>query len=292
MAKKFTELTTASQINETDITAISQETGGVWGSFKATISAIAQKIITGINFANAFNTNAKTVAGAVNEKLTSNAVADIEVSPAESAHSVGDHIIYNGIQYKVTSAIAIGDSLVINTNIEAETLDTRINNVDSKTAEKVSKTGDTMTGNLQIQRSQNTGHLLLGNNINSEGLITMYTNNQKYAQIKPPTSPTVNPTITLPNKDGTIALTSDLTNMAHIEKYTLAGSSISFHVPKGNALIFVARNIIGLYAKLTTNAIDTIVPNSNISSVTYDSTTEICTIVSNNQYTHEVIVVY
>ena len=67
MAKKFTELTTASQINETDITAISQETGGVWGSFKATISAIAQKIITGINFANAFNTSDKTVAGAVNE---------------------------------------------------------------------------------------------------------------------------------------------------------------------------------------------------------------------------------
>lgn len=132
MAKKFTELTTASQINETDITAISQETGGVWGSFKATISAIAQKIITGINFANAFNTSDKTVAGAVNEKLTSIAVANIEVSPAESAHSVGDYIIYNGIQYKVTSAIAIGDSLVINTNIEAETLDTRINNIDSK----------------------------------------------------------------------------------------------------------------------------------------------------------------
>ena len=132
MAKKFTELTTASQINETDITAISQETGGVWGSFKATISTIAQKIITGINFANAFNTSDKTVAGAVNEKLTSTAVAYVEVSPAESAHSVGDYIIYNGIQYKVTSAIAIGDSLVINTNIEAETLDTRINNIDSK----------------------------------------------------------------------------------------------------------------------------------------------------------------
>lgn len=75
---------------------------------------------------------------------------------------------------------------------------------------KVSKTGDTITGILQIQRSQNTGHLLLGNNTNSEGLITMYTNNQKYAQIKPPTSPTVNPTITLPDKNGTIALTSDL----------------------------------------------------------------------------------
>ena len=109
--KKFSDLTTASQINETDIAAISQENNGVLGSFKATIGAIGQKIITGINFANAFNTNAKTVAGAVNEKLTSNAVADIEVSPAESAHSEGDYLIYNGLLYLVIDDIAIGDAL-------------------------------------------------------------------------------------------------------------------------------------------------------------------------------------
>lgn len=109
--KKFSDLTTASQINETDIAAISQENNGVWGSFKATIGAIGQKIITGINFTSAFNTNAKTVAGAVNEKLTSNAVADIEVSPAESAHSEGDYLIYNGLLYLVIDDIAIGDAL-------------------------------------------------------------------------------------------------------------------------------------------------------------------------------------
>lgn len=109
--KKFSDLTTASQINETDIAAISQENNGVLGSFKATIGAIGQKIITGINFANAFNTNAKTVAGAVNEKLTSNAVADIEVSPAESAHSADDYLIYNGLLYLVIDDIAIGDAL-------------------------------------------------------------------------------------------------------------------------------------------------------------------------------------
>lgn len=119
--KKFSDLTTASQINETDIAAISQESNGVWGSFKATIGAIAQKIITGINFANAFNTNAKTVAGAVNEKLTANAVADIEVSPAESAHSEGDYLIYNGLLYLVIDDIAIGDALTTGAggNIEA-----------------------------------------------------------------------------------------------------------------------------------------------------------------------------
>lgn len=119
--KKFSELSTASQINETDITAISQETSNVWGSFKATIGAIAQKIITGINFANAFNTNAKTVAGAVNEKLTANAVADIEVSPAESAHSEGDYLIYNGLLYLVIDDIAIGDALTTGAGGNIET---------------------------------------------------------------------------------------------------------------------------------------------------------------------------
>lgn len=119
--KKFSELATASQIEENDIAAISHETSGVWGSFKATIGAIAQKIITNINFTSAFNTNAKTVAGAINEKLTSNAVADIEVSPAESAHSEGDYLIYNGLLYLVVDDIAIGDALTTGAGGNIET---------------------------------------------------------------------------------------------------------------------------------------------------------------------------
>lgn len=38
-------------------------------------------------------------------------VAPVEVSPAETAHSLGDQIIFNGILYNVTAQIAVGDSL-------------------------------------------------------------------------------------------------------------------------------------------------------------------------------------
>lgn len=38
-------------------------------------------------------------------------IAPVEVSPAESAHSIGDQIIYNGILYDVTAQIAVNDPL-------------------------------------------------------------------------------------------------------------------------------------------------------------------------------------
>ena len=50
--------------------------------------------------------------------MTEAIIAPIEVSPATAAHSVGDQLIYNDVLYKVISAIAIGDSLTVGTNIE------------------------------------------------------------------------------------------------------------------------------------------------------------------------------
>lgn len=38
-------------------------------------------------------------------------IAPVEVSPAESAHSIGDQIIFNGILYNVTAQIAVDDPL-------------------------------------------------------------------------------------------------------------------------------------------------------------------------------------
>ena len=38
-------------------------------------------------------------------------VAPVEKSPAEAAHAIGDEIVYNGLLYKVTAAIEIGDAL-------------------------------------------------------------------------------------------------------------------------------------------------------------------------------------
>lgn len=68
--KKFTDLTQASSINETDIVATSQYSGGIWSSLKATISQIANKIVSGINY-NSLSTTDKTIIGAINEAAQS-----------------------------------------------------------------------------------------------------------------------------------------------------------------------------------------------------------------------------
>lgn len=56
-------------------------------------------------------------------KAEATSIAPIEVSPAESSHSVGTHIMVDGVRYKVTSAISIGDTLTIGTNISAENIE-------------------------------------------------------------------------------------------------------------------------------------------------------------------------
>ena len=65
--KKFSELETASEIKNSDFMALSQDTGGGYVSLKATILAIATKIVTAINFTSALNTENKTITGAINE---------------------------------------------------------------------------------------------------------------------------------------------------------------------------------------------------------------------------------
>lgn len=46
-------------------------------------------------------------------------VATIETSPAVATHAVGDYVFYNGQMYKVIAAIAVGETLTADTNIEA-----------------------------------------------------------------------------------------------------------------------------------------------------------------------------
>ena len=65
---KISEMTSASVVNETDNVEISQEvSAGVFASFKASILAIANKIVSGINFTSALHTTNKTITGAINE---------------------------------------------------------------------------------------------------------------------------------------------------------------------------------------------------------------------------------
>lgn len=133
---KISELTLASQVNETDAFATTQSSGGgVFASVKTTLRMLADKIITSMNFTSDLQTSNKTVSGAINEKIQSSSIAPVEVSPAESNHSVGEHITYNGERYKVTQAIVITDALVVGTNIAKETVDeslyiSKLNDVD------------------------------------------------------------------------------------------------------------------------------------------------------------------
>lgn len=65
---KISELTTASQINNGDNIELSQDSGGgSLVSLKATILAVATKILKGINFTSDLQTTDKTIIGAINE---------------------------------------------------------------------------------------------------------------------------------------------------------------------------------------------------------------------------------
>ena len=46
-------------------------------------------------------------------------IAPIETSPSTHTYSIGESLVYGGVLYEVKAAIAIGDSLTVNTNIEA-----------------------------------------------------------------------------------------------------------------------------------------------------------------------------
>lgn len=50
--------------------------------------------------------------------MVETSIAPIEISPATAAHTVGTQLYYNDTLYKVKAAIAVGDSLVVDTNIE------------------------------------------------------------------------------------------------------------------------------------------------------------------------------
>lgn len=56
------------------------------------------------------------------------------------AYAIGDYFIYNDVLYKATAAIAIGDTIVPNTNCEATNVDTELTQLNSDLSELVSKT--------------------------------------------------------------------------------------------------------------------------------------------------------
>ena len=75
---------------------------------------------------------------------------------------------------------------------------------------KVSKSGDTMTGNLNIRPSNTLGVISVGKGSNSQeyGVVQMYDDASHWLNIMP-SSQTDNRTIYLPDKTGTLATTDD-----------------------------------------------------------------------------------
>ena len=68
---KISDMTSASALDESDNLEISQASGSGFASFKASILAIANKIVSGINFTSALQTTNKTITGAINEAAQS-----------------------------------------------------------------------------------------------------------------------------------------------------------------------------------------------------------------------------
>ena len=109
--KKISELTTASEIKNGDNLELSQDTGNGLVSLKATILAIANKIVSNINFTSALQTTDKTITGAINEiaqgggggGASTEIIADDFDST--STYAVGDYVVYDGKLYKCTTAV-------------------------------------------------------------------------------------------------------------------------------------------------------------------------------------------
>lgn len=65
-------------------------------------------------------------------------IAPLEVSPSENAYSIGEQLIFNDALYKAKTAIAVGDALVVDTNIElAPKISSQIQTLTDQAANKV-----------------------------------------------------------------------------------------------------------------------------------------------------------
>jgi len=107
--------------------------------------------------------NLETRIGNAFDEMAGN-LAPIEVSPATTNHTEGSQLIYNGILYKVMSAILIGDNLIVGTNISAypmsstfsdaiEDLEQQIQAIEGGITPK----GDILSTNLPTADASNKG---------------------------------------------------------------------------------------------------------------------------------------
>lgn len=117
--KKISDLTTASEIKNEDNIELSQSTGGGLVSLKATILALATKIVTNINFTSALNTTSKTITGAINEvaqgggggSSTLAGLTDVDIDDQTLAD--GQILAFNGTSEKWENGAGGGGTTVV-----------------------------------------------------------------------------------------------------------------------------------------------------------------------------------
>ena len=74
---------------------------------------------------------ANKVKSLVNSRMSN--IANVEENPSTHAYIIGQQLIFNGLLYNATSAIAIGDTLEIGTNIAlADNVVSQIDKIDKK----------------------------------------------------------------------------------------------------------------------------------------------------------------
>jgi hypothetical protein len=67
-------------------------------------------------------------------------MAQVETSPATAAHAVGSYIVWNNQLYEVTSAISVGETLVVGSNISATDMGSEISDLKSDLNGKLNNT--------------------------------------------------------------------------------------------------------------------------------------------------------
>lgn len=107
--KKVSELSTAAQLENSDLLMVSQGSqGSGWASLKTNILTLAQKIATGINFSSDLRTTNKTLVGAINEAAESGGTDIIaEEFDSTQTYAVGDYVTHEGSLYKCTTAVTV-----------------------------------------------------------------------------------------------------------------------------------------------------------------------------------------
>ena len=125
---------------------------------------------------------------------------------------------------------------------------------------KVSKSGDTMTGRLNINQSTGNSGIWLGNDIPngttgaSRGLVLLYGLNQYYGQIYDGNGITANRDYLLPDKSGTIALTSDIESY---DRTTIENVTSIFDILDGAGTTYPDHSRLVAYADKLTNGSST-----------------------------------